>query len=194
MRLISRCAAIPSLTVLLALVLLSFGCTVRRPPAAERAAGARGTSSWEQLPTPPAGSVRCMTRTLDGGVLAGTTGGMYASRDEGTTWAFTGLPAAEALLTTRTGTVLAGTYRDGVFRSEDRGKSWLPVGFDRNVYIFSIVQSTDGAIYLSATESVDHEPQGVFRSRDDGRTWVPAGLAMNEVYSLSALPGGSSGQ
>lgn len=148
---------------------------------------------WTALPTPPSGSVRALVVVHDGAILAGTTGGVYASRDSGTSWKRAGLDSTnvDALLVTRTGTLLLGSYREGLFRSVDNGTSWHQAGFERNVYLFGIVQDRDGTVYLSAADAVDSTTaSGVFLSTDDGNTWTSAGLKHRLVFSLSIpLPG-----
>lgn len=143
---------------------------------------------WTPLPAPPRGSVRALALTHDGQVIAGSTGGLYVSRDQGVTWRSAGLEslAIDALAVTRVGTILAGTYRSGLLRSTDNGRTWATVGFERNVYLFSIAQDDDGSLYVSAAYGVDSTtPTGVFASFDDGRTWHAAGLREPHVFSLS---------
>lgn len=63
------------------------------------------------------------------------------------------------------GTVYAGGFNAGVFRSLDAGVSWTAVG-PRNERIFSItVDSRRGIVYAGANN-------GLFQSRDQGTTWA----------------------
>lgn len=165
---------------------------VRAPNSGVGDAGA-AVLHWTALPTPPSGSVRALAMARNGAIVAGTTSGLYASRDNGTSWRPAGLDSSvvEALFVTRAGAMLLGTYREGLFRSVDNGASWRHAGFERNVYLYGLAQDQDGSVYVSATEAVDSTtPTGVFRSVDDGKTWTPVGLGKRQVWSLSIpLPG-----
>jgi photosystem II stability/assembly factor-like uncharacterized protein len=69
--------------------------------------------------------------------------------------------------------------RDGVYRSEDGGKSWDFAGLgDRHVTAVAVPPAEPGSI-LAGTE-----PSDVWRSDDEGRTWRPS-------TGLDALPSSS---
>lgn len=169
--------------------LVAIGCGA----ADARAQNGVDVLHWTALPTPPSGSVRALALARNGAMLAGTTGGIYASSDNGLSWRRAGLDSTvvDAILVTRSGTLLLGSYREGLFRSVDDGASWQHAGFERNVYLFGLAQDKDGSVYVSATYGVDSTTaSGVFLSVDDGKTWTPAGLKDRAVFSLSIpLPG-----
>jgi photosystem II stability/assembly factor-like uncharacterized protein len=78
-------------------------------------------------------------------------------------------------------TVYAGSFGHGIFRSSDRGATWLPAGAGiTDPFILSLATAKDGAIYAGTFRG------GVFRSRDEGKTWQPvnAGLKRFEVKAL----------
>lgn len=75
-------------------------------------------------------------------------------------------------------TILAGTYGNGLFRSEDTGEHWSPVSAGLTAPAFRTFAPDpfdDGAI-LAGTE-----PGRIFRSRDAGATW-------QELDAVAQLP------
>jgi ligand-binding sensor domain-containing protein len=90
----------------------------------------------------------------------------------------------QALVMEESGVIYAGSFGHGIFRTEDRGVTWLPVG--RGVtdpFVLSLASAKDGAIYAGTFRG------GVFRSRDAGQTWQPvnSGLKRLEVKALMAV-------
>lgn len=155
-------------------------------PDAIPAAREHAHSQWRPVASPDRARVSALAYA-DGTVFAGTMAGLFASEDLGMSWQLRG-PASHSisrLLPSARGALLAGTYRQGILRSNDGGRTWSPVGFERNIYITGLVQKSDGRIYAAVLRAVGDEPTGVFRSSDDGRTWVASGLESEEVYSLS---------
>ncbi|MBW3563600.1 MAG: right-handed parallel beta-helix repeat-containing protein [Acidobacteria bacterium] len=141
---------------------------------------------WRPVASPDGARVFALAYA-DGTLFASTRAGLFASEDLGTSWQLRG-PASRLIsrvLPTAEGALLVGTYRQGILRSDDGGRTWSPVGFERNIYTQGLVQDADGRIYAAVRRAVEDEPTGVFRSSDDGRTWVAAGLGAEEVYSLS---------
>ncbi len=89
-------------------------------------------------------------------------------------------------------TLFAGTYGSGVFRSTDRGASWLAVNN-------GLTNTSVGALALSPGFATDHTifagtGRGVFRSTDGGDSWqpvnqgMPPNLANNQIQSLVISP------
>ncbi len=66
------------------------------------------------------------------------------------------------------------TRRYGLWRSQDQGRHWAQVAFDRNdLSVLRIVRSADGRrLYLGVTEAVKYPSSYIYRSDDDGRTWL----------------------
>ena len=64
------------------------------------------------------------------------------------------------------GLVFAGSRDRGVWRSEDRGCSWRPVGLaERDVTSLAVSRADPGTVYAGC------KPAAVFVSRDGGDTW-----------------------
>jgi photosystem II stability/assembly factor-like uncharacterized protein len=83
--------------------------------------------------------------------------------------------------------LLAGTYFGGVYRSNDWGYSWAPVGStinNRSVFALAYDPTTTGRVYAGTFED------GVHRSDDGGVSWVPrsTGLSDLDIQALAVQP------
>lgn len=75
-------------------------------------------------------------------------------------------------------TILAGSYGNGMFRSEDSGQTWQPANEGLTASAFRTIQpdpAGNGAILCGA------EPARGYRSTDGGRTWT-------EMDGIASLP------
>ena len=89
--------------------------------------------------------------------------------------------SVQALTLAGKGTIYAGSFGHGIFRSSDRGTNWSPAGTGvTDPFILSLATAKDGAVYAGTFRG------GVFRSRDEGKTWQPVngGLKRFEVKAL----------
>ncbi len=89
--------------------------------------------------------------------------------------------SVQALTIAGGGTVYAGSFGNGIFRTDDRGATWAPVGSGvTDPFILSLTVAKDGAVYAGTFRG------GAFRSRDEGKTWQPinGGLKRLEVKAL----------
>jgi hypothetical protein len=117
----------------------------------------------------------------------GFVGKVFRSADNGASWteASSGLPAGqtniEALLTTPSGTVLAGTG-NGIYRSTNFGASWTRV-----FTLYGLSLAKHGSTLYAGTSN------GVYKSTNDGASWTPinSGMTFNWVYALAAVPNGT---
>jgi photosystem II stability/assembly factor-like uncharacterized protein len=78
----------------------------------------------------------------------------------------------------------AGSFGLGLFRSDDRGATWIKSGEGvSDPFILSLVTAKDGTVYAGTFRG------GVFRTVDQGRSWqsVNAGLKRKEVKSLLSV-------
>lgn len=145
-------------------------------------------SEWIKLPSPISAQIRCFAESSDGTYYAGSSE-LYKSKDQGNTWKLTnfqGMP--QEILVSETGTLLVGTYRGGIFRSVDQGETWANVGFENNIYIFKIIQTTKGTIFTSATfiseGAPKDSPAGIFKSEDDGLTWQQTSITSKNIKGV----------
>jgi photosystem II stability/assembly factor-like uncharacterized protein len=77
------------------------------------------------------------------------------------------------------GRAWCGTQRNGVFRSDDRGRSWQPVGLSGR-----LVMAVTASPVERDTIWVGTEPSEVWQSRDAGASW-------QQASSLETLPSSS---
>lgn len=130
-----------------------------------------------------------------GHVLAALiSGGIYASRDDGTTWneSNRGLSSATGVnvfsllaISDARGadtTILAGTSR-GVFSSHDHGSSWAPssagIGTARVISLAHGPNLPEGVLAGADT--------GVFQSQDGGITWHMLGFGLPAEQHVGAV-------
>lgn len=95
--------------------------------------------------------------------------------------------SVQALAIGENGTVYAGSFGHGIFRTVDRGATWTPVGQGvTDPFVLSLTVTGSGEIFAGTFRG------GVFRSRDEGRTWqaVNAGLKRLEVKTLMPMEDG----
>ena len=90
----------------------------------------------------------------------------------------------QALTLVGTDVLYAGSFGLGLFRSEDRGTTWMKSGEGvSDPFILSLATAKDGTVYVGTFR------EGVFRTTDQGKTWqsVNAGLKRKEVKTLLAV-------
>ncbi len=92
-------------------------------------------------------------------------------------------PLCIAVDSRRSGRIYCGTA-DGLWRSDDSGRSWIPAGHGMptgrvTAIAIAPADGTDGTLYAGTA------PSAVYRSVDRGETW-------RECHGLSALPSASS--
>jgi photosystem II stability/assembly factor-like uncharacterized protein len=80
------------------------------------------------------------------------------------------------------GRAWCGTHRDGVFRSEDGGRSWHSVGLAGRLITAVTASPADRDVVWVGTE-----PSAVWRSRDAGNTWEQT----SRLETLPSSPGWS---
>ena len=80
-----------------------------------------------------------------------------------------------------------GTYGGGLYKSEDRGKSWRYANRGlKDEFIISLAVTEDQTVYAGTIRA------GLSRSADRGESWVQidGGLGRAEIRALLLLPGG----
>ncbi|MDN3585055.1 hypothetical protein QWY86_00100 [Pedobacter aquatilis] len=84
---------------------------------------------------------------------------------------------------------MAGVYRSGLYRSDDKGINWSLIGFDKNVYLYSIIQNIENQLFLTAAfigeGNNNNIATGVFKSDDDGRSWSQTSFKKLDPINLS---------
>jgi photosystem II stability/assembly factor-like uncharacterized protein len=87
----------------------------------------------------------------------------------------------QALTAVGSDVLYAGSFGFGLFRSADRGATWMKSGEGvSDPFILSLATAQDGTVYAGTFR------EGVFRSTDQGKTWHPvnAGLKRKEIKTL----------
>lgn len=148
---------------------------------------------WTQISTGQtiygAGVVTALACYSSGHVYAGinvvhnqdTVGYVYHSSFIGEAWPDTVLlgSAVSSLAAAPTGLVYAGTREEGVFRSADYGKTWMPVNTGlADIHIGPVIVNSIEHVF-AATDS------GIYRSTDYGNHWTSTGLKGVKVRALA---------
>jgi hypothetical protein len=90
---------------------------------------------------------------------------------------------AMAVDPTTAGTVYAGTYDSGIYKSTDGGLTWLPASLglaSQGVNALAVAPSDPQTVYAGGN--------GVSRSRDGGASWVRTGLVGQYVSAVAVDP------
>jgi len=89
-------------------------------------------------------------------------------------------------------TILAGAVNGGVWRSDDDGRTWVPI-FDsqptQSIGAIAVATSNPNIIYVASGEGL-HRPDlsvgdGVYRSSDAGQTWTH--LALDDAEQIPSI-------
>lgn len=134
-------------------------------------------------------------------IFAGAWGGVYRTTDAGTSWEFLNDGLISDMLTgnftnplpfgfyissgvvDKNGNFIVGTDSAGVFRSIDRGKTWLQTNLTVPL-ITSIIFDSLGNLWAASLNN------GVFRSNDNGASWTTTDDGVSrgrKFYTLAAF-------
>ena len=129
-------------------------------------------------------------------LYAGTDNGIFVSEDGGNSWSLTSFINPVNTLTVDEDTVYAGTWVEGVFRSDDAGLTWKPIREGLRFQDFE-----DGTRYYGETRRIlvtDNNiinvmyHRGTYTSMDRGETWHDISkewLRGNSIYSMTEFGG-----
>lgn len=120
-------------------------------------------------------------------ILAGTEKGLYASKDNGTTWQMIGLEKKDVRSVTvdANGTIYAATWGEGLFVSKNEGTSWEAANSGlENLKIQNILLKNNQLI--AATYG-----GGIYHSVDAGNSWTKSTIDCNFIWSLTSSPNGN---
>ena len=122
------------------------------------------------------------------------------STDNGNTWVqkFTFPSAGSIAINPTNGYVFViDPHRAGLFRSTDRGESWVKVT-STSIHIYDILITPSGEIYLGVMDEsfsyiIQNPHKGVYYSSDNGDTWIQRrnGLPDEDIRSLALSPDGT---
>ena len=152
-----------------------------------------GEDGWVALPSPDRATVSDLGLGPTGTIYAASQAGVFVLEQDADAWRLTSPPdwAVLSVLVVTETTILVGSYRRGIRRSDDGGATWSLVGFEGNVYIDALARDESGRVFAAVAHSVENQPTGIFRSDDGGVTWVSSGLAGEHAYSVSVVGGDS---
>lgn len=128
-------------------------------------------------------------------IYAGTSNGILLSESAGLTWRSTAFEKPTAVLTVDGDTVYAGTWRKGIFRSDDAGRRWKPIHNGLRFHdgdkerSYSTVQRI---LIIDDTLINMMYHGGTYTSTDRGETWHNISeewYAGNSIYSMTLFDG-----
>ncbi len=111
-------------------------------------------------------------------LIAGTTSGIYISKNNGTSWTSSGLSNTDIrTIVISSNSILAGTFNNGIFLSTDSGTSWTSINNGLSDSASSPVWDlcVSGTYIFAATDS------GIFRSSDNGTNWIPTNTGLTQI-------------
>uniref|UniRef100_A0A832LJ42 T9SS type A sorting domain-containing protein n=1 Tax=Ignavibacterium album TaxID=591197 RepID=A0A832LJ42_9BACT len=119
-------------------------------------------------------------------VYAGTHYGLFATTDNGLTWAqnnfLSNIPVSSILIDSANNIYCGTGYYDngnGVFYSTDGGNNWIQLGLEGKV-VLSLAFDSQGNLYAGTKQD------GLFKTTDFGQSWTQHknGLYRKEVFRL----------
>ncbi len=142
-------------------------------------------NTWQQM-IDGMGSISVRSLVIDtiADIFAGTSNGVFRTTNNGDSWAQRGLPgvSVSSFCIAGSNDMYAGTEYHGIYRSTDKGISWLHVDSAlSNTIIYSLAVTVSGSV-LAGTAGF-----GLYISTDHGMSWLSKNNGMPSYPSVSAL-------
>lgn len=142
-------------------------------------------SQWVECESPTGGDVHSITH-FGNSLLAGLTGGVYRSSDNGDSWSLVGLQGRDIPCVFVNGTTIFaatnsnnGLLVEELYRSMDGGTTWNKISTAPTMTVLSF-----GAI--GSTLFIGTKNAGIYRSIDNGDTWTQVKTGTFNVTSIAA--------
>ena len=127
-------------------------------------------------------------------LYAGASNGFFISQDHGRTWRATLFKEQILTITINGNTVYAGTVHQGVFRSDDAGKTWKPIRDGLRFYERDDGERRCGKVRRILANRgeviVVMYHDGTYTSTDWGETWHDVSeewLLRGSIYSIDGV-------
>ena len=122
--------------------------------------------------------------TPSGEIYLGAGRNIYYSNNNGDNWTNksnenTGVNSIDCIVEGADGTLYAGMFYSGVYRSTNGGDTWLPPSNYTNVQINKLTIADDGSIFAAASYD------GVLKSTDRGVSWTQVNNGLSSGYGGS---------
>ena len=133
-----------------------------------------GVNNWLQLDDGLAMGQVYALAAHESRLYAGSENGVFVSEDRGESWLPTSFNNSVSTLTVDGATVYAGTWSQGVFRSDDTGVTWKPIRDGLRVHEHEGERYYGNARHILITDNniinvMYHN--GTYTSTDRGETW-----------------------
>ena len=132
-------------------------------------------AQWQQVNVGSSGRINVVANIGGSEVLAGTTGGIYKSTDNGTSWINVG-SYFTLCFAVNGANIFAGTGT-GIIVSTDQGMTWKNPDNYMNFYITSLTVNNN---YIFAGTYQD----GIYRSSDNGTSWIAVNNGLGSFQYL----------
>jgi ligand-binding sensor domain-containing protein len=139
---------------------------------------------WQYVGSPGPWAIHTLYVDSGNVLFAGTSAGVHRSTNGGIAWHASGLTNEDVLTVKRhRGSLFAGTFAGGLYRSTNNGGTWIPVGggFPPGG-AFALAEL--GQLLFVANDN------GIFKSSNGGTNWVATSLLEPNQQALTVSPAG----
>lgn len=115
-------------------------------------------------------------------VFAATEQGVFVSNDNGASWILTSLTGKDVrtLGKANDGSLYAGTWGFGIYKSQDDGMTWTEVNNGlTNLAIHALAVDSYGSVYAGTFG------EGIFKSQNGGSSWTKLNIGYDFIWSLA---------
>lgn len=124
---------------------------------------AESQCEWKELNTPSNGFINCFVKQ-NNRIFTGTIEGVYYSENKGKTWVYSGLRESFVrFIYPYNNKLFSGTLMHGLFKSNDFGKTWIPIEQFNKANIRTMIHKDRNIIVCTFST--------IYISKDEGETW-----------------------